>query len=135
MNLNKEKFIILFDGVCNLCNSSVKFIIKNDKNERFLFASLQSDAANEILLQFTSKKIDYKSILLIKDGIIYDKSTAVLLIFKQLSIYYKFMYGFIIVPAFIRNLIYNFIAKYRYYWFGKNKSCMTPSASLKKRFL
>ena len=135
MNLNKEKSIILFDGVCNLCNSSVNFIIKNDKKEHFLFASLQSDAANEILLQFTSKKIDYKSILLIKDGIIYDKSTAVLLIFMQLSNYYKFVYGFIIVPLFIRNAVYKFIAKNRYYWFGKNESCMVPTASLKKRFL
>lgn len=135
MNLNKEKSIILFDGVCNLCNSSVNFIIKNDKKEHFLFASLQSDAANEILLQFTSKKIEYKSILLIKDGIIYDKSTAVLLIFMQLSNYYKLIYGFIIVPVFIRNLVYNFIAKHRYYWFGKNESCMIPSTSLKKRFL
>lgn len=135
MNLNKEKSIILFDGVCNLCNSSVNFIIKNDKNEHFLFASLQSDAANEILLQFTSKKINYNSILLIKDGVIYDKSTAVLLIFKQLGNYYKLMYGFIIVPTFIRNLVYNFIAENRYYWFGKNESCMTPSTGLKKRFL
>jgi len=135
MNITKDKSIILFDGVCNLCNSSVNFIIKNDKKQTFLFTSLQSDAAKEILLQFSSKKIDFKSILLIKNGIIYDKSTAVLLIIKQLSNYYKFLYAFIIIPAFIRDIIYNFIAKHRYNWFGKDESCMIPSASLKNRFL
>ena len=135
MNITKDKSIILFDGVCNLCNSSVNFIIKNDKKQTFLFTSLQSDAAKEILLQFSSKKIDFKSILLIKNGIIYDKSTAVLLIIKQLSNYYKFLYAFIIIPAFIRDIVYNFIAKHRYNWFGKDESCMIPSASLKNRFL
>ena len=135
MNITKDKSIILFDGVCNLCNSSVNFIIKNDKKQTFLFASLQSDAAKEILLQFSSKKIDFKSILLIKNGIIYDKSTAVLLITKQLSNYYKFLYGLIIIPAFMRDFVYNFIAKHRYNWFGKEEACMIPSASLKNRFL
>jgi predicted DCC family thiol-disulfide oxidoreductase YuxK len=135
MHITKDKSIILFDGVCNLCNSSVNFIIKNDEKQTFLFASLQSDAAKEILLQFSSNKIDFKSILLIKNGIIYDKSTAVLLIIKQLSNYYKFLYAFIIIPAFIRDMVYNFIAKYRYKWFGKNESCMIPSVSLKNRFL
>jgi predicted DCC family thiol-disulfide oxidoreductase YuxK len=135
MNITKDKSIILFDGVCNLCNSSVNFIIKNDKKQTFLFTSLQSDAAKEILLQFSSKKIDFKSILLIKNGIIYDKSTAVMLIIKQLSNYYKFLYGLIIIPAFMRDFVYNFIAKHRYNWFGKEEACMIPSASLKNRFL
>ena len=135
MNITKDKSIILFDGVCNLCNSSVNFIIKNDKKQTFLFTSLQSDAAKEILLQFSSRKIDFKSILLIKNGIIYDKSTAVLLITKQLSNYYKFLYGLIIIPAFMRDFVYNFIAKHRYNWFGKEEACMIPSASLKNRFL
>jgi len=135
MNRTKDKSIILFDGVWNLCNASVNFIIKNDEKQTFLFASLQSDAAKEILLQFSSRKIDFKSILLIKNGIIYDKSTAVLLITKQLSNYYKFLYGLIIIPAFMRDFVYNFIAKHRYNWFGKEESCMIPSASLKNRFL
>ena len=135
MNNFINKSIILFDGVCNLCNASVNFIIKHDKKKQFLFASLQSDAAKEILLQFSSRKIDFKSILLIKNGIIYDKSTAVLLITKQLSNYYKFLYGLIIIPAFMRDFVYNFIAKHRYNWFGKEESCMIPSASLKNRFL
>lgn len=135
MNNFKDKSIILFDGVCNLCNSAVNFIIKHDKKERYLFASLQSDVAKEILLQFPSKKITLNTIILIEKGEFYDRSTAVLLIFKQLSSGYNIIYNFIFVPKKLRDFIYSFIAKHRYNWFGKKENCVIPTPELKTRFL
>ena len=135
MNNFKGKSIILFDGVCNLCNSAVNFIIKHDKKEHYLFASLQSDAAKEILLQFPSKKIDFTSIILIENEIYYNKSTASLLISKQLNGGFKLIYLLIIIPKSIRDFVYDYIAKNRYQWFGKKESCMIPSLEIKNRFL
>ena len=135
MNNLKNKSIILFDGVCNLCNSSVNFIIKHDKKEHFKFASLQSDAAKEILLQYNSKKNKLDSIILVENGVIYEKSTAALIISKRLSGSIKLLYGFIIIPKFIRDWVYNYIAKNRYKWYGKQESCLMPTPNLKSRFL
>jgi len=135
VNNTKNKSIILFDGVCNLCNSSVNFIIKHDKKERYLFASLQSDAAKEILLQFDIKKIPFQSIILIDEDKIYDKSTAALLISKNLNNGYQLLYGFILIPKFIRDRLYTLIATNRYKWFGKRENCIIPASKLKNRFL
>ncbi len=135
MNNFENKSIILFDGICNLCNSSVNFIIKNDSKEQFMFASLQSDAAKEILLQQNWEKNNINSILLVQDGNIFDKSTAALKIAKNLDGIYKLLYLFIIIPTFIRNILYDYIAKNRYKWYGKKDSCMIPTPELKKRFL
>ena len=131
----QNKSIILFDGVCNLCTSSVNFIIKHDKKERFLFASLQSDAAKEILLQFSSKKIDLTTLILIENGVSYDKSTAALLVSRHLNGGIQLFYGFFIFPKFMRDFVYNFIAKNRYTVFGRSKECMVPSPAVKNRFL
>lgn len=135
MSTIKNKSIILFDGVCNLCNASVNFIIKHDKKAQFLFASLQSDAAKEKLLQYNSKKIKMDSIVLIQNNKIYEKSTAALRIAKDLSGGFKFLYMLIIIPKFIRNLGYNYLAKNRYKWYGKKESCMIPSSKIKNRFI
>jgi predicted DCC family thiol-disulfide oxidoreductase YuxK len=105
------KSIILFDGICNLCNSSVNFIIKNDAKEHFLFASLQSDAAKEILLHLPSNNLNLNSIVLIENGNFYEKSTAALRISKHLNGGYKALYAFIIIPKLIRDSVYNLIAK------------------------
>jgi predicted DCC family thiol-disulfide oxidoreductase YuxK len=113
----------------------VNFIIKHDKKEHFLFASLQSDAAKEILLQFPSKKIDFSSIIFIKNEISYNKSTAALLISKQLNGGYKLIYFLIVIPKFIRDFVYDYIAKNRYQWFGKRDSCNPHNKTLKKRFI
>ncbi|MFD1293887.1 thiol-disulfide oxidoreductase DCC family protein [Lutibacter holmesii] len=131
----KNKSIVLFDGVCNLCNSSVNFIIKHDTTNQFLFASLQSDAAKDLLLQFPSKKYNFNSVLLIENGVIYDKSTAALLILKHLQTNLKLLIYFKYLPLPIRDGVYNFIAKHRYQWFGKQKKCMLPTPKLKQRFL
>ncbi|WP_456424654.1 thiol-disulfide oxidoreductase DCC family protein [Lutibacter sp.] len=135
MNNFNNKLIILFDGVCNLCNSSVNFIIKHDTKEQFLFASLQSDAAKEILLQFSTKKLTVDSIMLIEGKNIYEKSSAILQISKHLNSGYKVLYGFIIIPKFIRDWVYDIIAKNRYKWFGKKEKCMIPTPEIKNRFI
>ena len=131
----KNNSIILFDGVCNLCNSSVQFIIRNDPKKLFLFASLQSDAASKILLQFRIKKLDLTSILFIENGQIYDRSTAVLKISRKLKGGYPLLYGFIIIPRFMRDWMYQQLANNRYKWFGKKDICMVPSSDLLDRFL
>ena len=135
MIIKENNSIILFDGVCNLCNNSVKFIIKRDQKKRFLFTSLQSDAARDILLQFQLKNSEMDSIILIENGKIYEKSDAILKIVKLLNGLWKINYGFIIIPKFIRDLVYTTIAKKRYQWFGKRDVCMIPTKELQMRFL
>lgn len=135
MKLPENKSLILFDGVCNLCNSSVNFIIKHDPKELFLFASLQSDAAKEILLQLNEEKIKMDSILLIEEGEIFEKSSAALRISKKLNKGFKLLYIFIVLPKPIRNFVYDYIAKNRYKWYGKKDSCMIPTPELKQRFI
>ena len=135
MIIKENKSIILFDGVCNLCNNSVQFIIKRDQKQRFLFTSLQSDAARDILLQFQLKNSEMDSIILIENGKIYQKSDAILKIVKHLNGLWKINYVFIIIPKFIRDLVYTTIAKKRYQWFGKRDVCMIPTKELQMRFL
>jgi len=131
----ENKSIILFDGVCNLCNASVNFVIKHDKKEQFLFASFQSDAAKEIMLHFNLKNLNLDSIVLIDDQKIYEKSTAILRIAKLLNGGFKFLYFFIVIPKSFRDWLYSYIAKNRYKFFGKRERCMIPSLELKNRFL
>ena len=131
----ENKSIILFDGVCNLCNASVNFVIKHDKKEQFLFASFQSDAAKEILLHFNLKNLDANTVILVEGQKVYDKSTAALKIAKRLDGGYKAFYAFIIVPKIFRDWVYDIIAKNRYRWFGKRESCLIPSVKLRNRFL
>lgn len=131
----ENKSIIFFDGVCNLCNNSVLFIIKRDKDKRFLYASLQSDAARDILLQFKIKNYDLDSIILLENGKLYQKSTAILKVAKQLNRLWRLNYVFILIPKFIRDFIYDIIAQNRYKWFGKREVCLVPTGDMKLRFL
>jgi predicted DCC family thiol-disulfide oxidoreductase YuxK len=132
----KHKKLILFDGVCNLCNSSVQYVIKRDKKEHFLFTALQSETGKQILNQYKIDTTKIDSILLYtpEKGIDY-KSTAALKIAVSLSFPENLMAIFFIVPTFIRNWVYDFIAKNRYKWYGKKESCMIPTPELKSRFL
>ena len=127
--------IILFDGLCNLCNGSVNFIIKRDRMGAFKFASLQSEAGLSLLKQYgvTAEKID--SIVFIKEDRFFLRSSAVLNILKDLGGRWRFLYIFIIIPKFIRDFIYNVIAKSRYRVFGKRESCTIPSEANRNRFL
>lgn len=134
--LPKDKKIILFDGVCNLCNSFINKIIALDKNDAFRFASLQSDVGIAIQkhLQLDTSKLD-SVILYEPDGNYYHKSTAALRIMKAFGGAWKLMQVFLIFPKFIRDAGYNLVAKYRYKWFGKKDSCMLPTPELKAKFL
>lgn len=129
-----DKSIVLFDGVCNLCNAVVQFIIKHDKKDQFRFVTLQSSVAEHLL-----KKLNYSpkesSVLLVEDNSIYNKSTAALRIMKRLSGGWKFLSVFLLTPKFIRDKVYEFIAKNRYQWFGRKNECMLPSPELQKKFL
>ena len=127
--------IILFDGVCNLCNNSVQFVIKHDKKSKFRFAALQSDTGQALLKKYNLPKQGFDSFVLLQNEKVYLKSTAALQVAKQLDGPIKLLGGFIIVPAFIRNAVYNFIAKNRYKWFGKKHHCMIPTPTLQSRFL
>lgn len=123
MIIPKNKSIILFDGVCNLCNKSVQFIIKHDHKKQFLFVSLQSDAAVKLLLQLNGKNSKLNSIVVTDGDFIYKKSNAILYIFKKLGGFWKLFYFFKIIPKGIRDYLYDFVAKYRYKWFGKREIC------------
>lgn len=127
--------VILFDGICNLCNNAVQFVLKHDKKKLFRFASLQSDFGKSILIKYGLPTDNFNSFVLILNGKAYTKSTAALSVAKMLSGPIKVLYGFIIVPAFIRNGVYNVIARNRYKWFGKKESCMLPSPDVAARFL
>lgn len=130
-----SKAVILFDGVCNLCNASVAFIIKNDPEGIFHFAPLQSDFPKEILQLHSIERKVIDSIVLIEDGNIYCKSTAVLKISRKLRGIWPVFYVFIVVPKPIRDLLYDLVARYRYSIFGKRESCMLPDENNKSRFL
>lgn len=128
--------LVLFDGVCNLCNSSVQFIIRNDKKNVFLFATLQGKTGQEIISKFKIDTSKTDSILLFstKDGISI-KSTAALKIAKHLKPPINFLFVFFIIPKFMRNWVYDLIARKRYKWFGKQTECMIPTPELKAKFL
>lgn len=134
--LPKNKKLILFDGVCNLCNRAVQYIIKHDKQHLFVFAALESRIGKEILKTYNIDTSKTDSILLYskKNGVKV-KSTAALLIAKDLGFPRNGLSLFLIVPAFIRNVVYDFIARNRYKWFGKQDACMIPTKALEARFL
>jgi predicted DCC family thiol-disulfide oxidoreductase YuxK len=133
--LPQDKKIILFDGVCNYCNNKVNFIIKNDSKDVFRFVALQSETGQKIIMYLgIDKTID--SIILYEPGYAYFiKSEAVFRIIKHLSSTVKLLLLFNFIPTSIKNLIYNFIAKNRYNWYGKNEQCMMPSEDIIGKFI
>lgn len=135
-NIPKDKRLILFDGVCNLCNSSVQYVIKNDKKNTFLFTALQSETGQKIIEKFNIDSSKTDSILLYtEEKGISSKSTAAIKIAYSLGFPISLITVFFIVPPFIRNWVYDYIAKNRYKWYGKKESCMIPTPELKSKFL
>ena len=126
--------IILFDGICNLCNGAVQFIIKRDAQGKFKFAALQSPVGKSYLQKFKVND-DTSSLILIKDARPFEKSSAALEIARHLSGAWPLLTAFKVVPKFLRDGVYNFIARRRYSWFGKKDECMIPTPELKSRFL
>ena len=136
MNSNApEKPLILFDGVCNLCNKSVQYVIRHDPEGKFTFASLQGKTGQVALRAFNLPANELNSFVLVENGKAYTKSTAALKVAGKLKGPVKLLYACMVVPAFIRNAVYGWIARNRYKWFGKQDSCMVPSPQLADRFL
>jgi predicted DCC family thiol-disulfide oxidoreductase YuxK len=129
------KNILLFDGICNLCNGFVRFIIKRDSSRTFKFAALQSDSGQRWLKHFGLSRDQFDSFVLIQGNAYYLKSTAVLKMFKELGGIWRMFYIFILLPVRFRNFFYNLIAKSRYKIFGKRRECMIPTRELMERFL
>jgi len=127
--------ILLFDGVCNLCNRSVQLVLKADKENRFRFASIQSDAGQEILKQFKLDRSDIDSVVLVDGQGAHVKSMAALRVMYHLGGGYRLLFVLRGCPRFIRDRIYDWIARNRYAWFGKRDVCMIPTPELKDRFL
>ena len=135
-DLPKDKKIILFDGVCNLCDALVQFVIQHDHKDVFRFVALQSQLGKQILkhIGIDSKNID--SIVLYEPGVAYYyKSGAALEIAKGLGGFFHLGTVFRIIPNAVRNLLYDYIAKKRYHWYGKKQDCMIPTPELKSKFL
>ncbi len=134
--MENDKKIILFDGVCNLCNSTVQFIIKKDKEDLFKFTALQSDTGKKLLTERNIGTEDIDSIILIEPNVAYyTKSTAALEIGKNLKGLRTLSSILLWLPEAFRNIVYDFIAKNRYKWYGKKESCMIPSEELKNKFI
>lgn len=127
--------VVLFDGVCNLCNGSVNWLIDHDTKNQFQFASLQSDYGKKVVAQFDLKGDYLDTVLLLEDDQVYMRSEAILRIGKKLGGGYSLLYGFVIVPSFIRDFFYNIVARNRYGWFGKQDTCRIPTPELKAKFL
>ena len=127
--------ILLFDGVCNLCNSSVQFIIKRDPQSKFRFAALQSDFGIAALQKFGIPPGQMNSVILVMGERLYQKSDAVLEIVKNLSWLWPALYVFKLIPRFLRDWLYERVAGNRYRLFGKREECMIPTPELKSRFV
>ena len=134
-NILKNKTILLFDGYCNLCHSSVQFVLRHEKNNDLYFTSLQSPIGVEILKYYSINPNEIDSLVLIEKNKSYIKSSAALRVSKYLKGLYPIGLGLLIIPSFIRNWGYDYIAKNRYKWFGKMDNCLIPDENLSKRFL
>ena len=136
LDLPNNKKIILFDGVCNLCNNAVQFVIKHDKKDLFRFVALQSDLGQSIIKYIGIDSQNTDSIILYEPGIAYYiKSEAALEIAQHLSGGIALLTIFKIMPTFLKDSIYDYIAKNRYKWYGKKDNCMIPTSELKSKFL
>ena len=135
-DLPKDKKIILFDGVCNLCDSSVQFVIKHDKKDIFRFVSLQSELGQKIINHIGISDLNIDSTVLYEpEKGYYYKAEVAFRILKELNGIYQCLLVFSIFPKSILNNIYDYVAKNRYEWFGKKESCMIPTPELQSKFL
>lgn len=127
--------LILYDGVCHLCQGSVRFIIRRDPKKRFRFGFIQSPAGQAQLRAFPSVSEGLDSVVLIEDGRIYTQSTAALRIARRLTGGWPLLYAFILMPSVLRDAVYNVIARRRYRWFGQSSECALPSPEHNDRFI
>ena len=131
----KNRYIVIFDGICNFCNGSVNFIIKRDPKGVFSFAPMQSEIAQELMQKHKIEKEELDTSLLFKNGSVYDRSDAALEITRNLTGFWHLFQIFKILPKAIRDGLYNLFARNRYALFGKRDSCMIPTPEIRKRFI
>ncbi|HEV7351291.1 thiol-disulfide oxidoreductase DCC family protein [Telluribacter sp.] len=127
--------IVFFDGVCNLCNGAVNFLIGQDKQQKLKFASLQSKAGEAVLRRYNLPDTDYESFILLKGDKLYQKSDAALEVARLLGGVWWGLYVFKLIPRFLRDAVYSWIARHRYQWFGRKETCRLPTPELQGRFL
>lgn len=125
----------MFDGICNFCNGAVNFVLKQDKKGIFKFAALQSQAGQKLLQHYGLSTKEFDSFILIDNGKVYKKSSASLQVMNKLPWYWKGTQLLRIIPAVLRDAVYDVIAKNRYKWFGNKDHCMIPTTEMKSRFL
>jgi predicted DCC family thiol-disulfide oxidoreductase YuxK len=130
-----EHPVIFFDGVCNLCTGVVQFVIRHDPKRRFRFASLQSEVGQQLLKQHNLPSEEFGSFILFDKGKVYTKSTAALMVAKNLDGLLSMWHTFIVLPKFIRDGVYNLVARNRYKWFGKKEACWIPTPELNELFV
>lgn len=135
MKNTTEPSTLLFDGVCNLCNGFVQFVILRDKKGAFRFAPLQSDFGRKKMQEFGLDPEKLDTVIMVEDGQYYTHSDVPLRVVKKLPGLWPVLYVFVLIPKFIRDPIYNWIARNRYRWFGKKEQCMLPRPEWKDRFL
>jgi predicted DCC family thiol-disulfide oxidoreductase YuxK len=135
MPTKRPEHIVIFDGVCNLCNSSIDFIIRHDKKQMFYVSANQHEAGAEILREHGLSKEDTTTVFYLEKGKLYQRSTAALRIARHLGFPWNLLWVFIIIPPFIRDGVYKWISRNRYRWFGKKDSCRLPTPEEQARFL
>ena len=131
---NQQPLIILFDGVCNLCNGFVNFLIDQDTSNRFKFASLQSEFGEKVLVNNNLQTDDYQSVIVLVGDELFTKSAAIFKVIERLP-KWRWLRFFKVFPSFILDAIYGFVAQNRYRIFGKRESCRLPTPELRERFL
>ena len=132
---NEQRAILLFDGVCNLCNASVQWVLKHDRKGIFKFAALQSETGQAILKKFEFSQENFDTVILVDGERIFTRSDAPLEIVRRLGGAWSLLAVFKIIPRSVRNAVYDWIARNRYRWFGKKEECMLPRPEWKERFL
>ena len=130
-----KQAVIIFDGVCNLCEYSVRFIIKNDRQARFAFVSAQDKRGKALQRHYGVDTLQDGTVILLKNDQVYIKSDAALQIAKDLDGLWGFLYIFRFIPKPVRDAGYSIVSKYRYRWFGKKSECLLPDKHIKERFL
>ena len=130
-----QKPVLLFDGVCNLCNGTVSFVLKRDKRGAVLFAPLQSAAGQHYLKRFGLDAAEFASLVLVEGERHYQRSEAALRLLRALGWPYKVLYALTLIPRPVRDFAYDWIARNRYRWFGKRDACMLPAPDIRARFL
>ena len=134
-NVNSKEPILLFDGVCNLCNAAVQWVLKRDRSNVFRFAALQSETGRTLLQRAGLSADNFDTVVLVEDDRVFTRSDAALEVARRLGGWWPALAVFKLVPRFIRDGVYNWVARHRYRWFGRREACMLPRPEWKERFL